>query len=71
VQLRPDCLSKKLLVEQPVIWYAAVRGWVLSSDWLSPRCSKSGMPHRVFIVDDNPAVRTGIRALLETSGFEI
>jgi DNA-binding NarL/FixJ family response regulator len=29
------------------------------------------MLYRVFIVDDNPAVRTGIRALLETSGFEI
>jgi DNA-binding NarL/FixJ family response regulator len=29
------------------------------------------MPHRVFIVDDNPTVRTGIRTLLETSGFEI
>jgi DNA-binding NarL/FixJ family response regulator len=29
------------------------------------------MPHRIFIVDDNPTVRTGIRTLLETSGFEI
>jgi CheY-like chemotaxis protein len=29
------------------------------------------MPHRVFLVDDHPSVRTGIRALLETSGFEI
>jgi CheY-like chemotaxis protein len=29
------------------------------------------MPYRVFIVDDNSAVRTGIRRLLETSGFEI
>jgi two-component system, chemotaxis family, chemotaxis protein CheY len=29
------------------------------------------MPHRVFIVDDNPSVRRGIRTLLEISGFEI
>ena len=29
------------------------------------------MPHRVFIVDDNPSVRTGIRALLQASGFEV
>jgi DNA-binding NarL/FixJ family response regulator len=29
------------------------------------------MLYRVFIVDDNPAVRTGIRKLLQTSGFEI
>ena len=29
------------------------------------------MLYRVFIVDDNPSVRTGIRRLLETSGFEI
>jgi DNA-binding NarL/FixJ family response regulator len=29
------------------------------------------VPHRVFIVDDNPSVRTGIRTLLENSGFEI
>jgi DNA-binding NarL/FixJ family response regulator len=29
------------------------------------------MLYRVFIVDDNPRVRTGIRALLETSGFEV
>jgi two-component system response regulator EvgA len=29
------------------------------------------MLYRVFIVDDNPRVRTGIRTLLETSGFEI
>ena len=29
------------------------------------------MLHRVFIVDDNPSVRSGIRALLDTSGFEI
>lgn len=29
------------------------------------------MAHRIFIVDDNPSVRRGIRTLLETSGFEI
>jgi len=29
------------------------------------------MLQRIFIVDDNPSVRTGIRTLLETSGFEI
>jgi DNA-binding NarL/FixJ family response regulator len=29
------------------------------------------MLYRVFIVDDNAFVRTGIRTLLETSGFEI
>jgi DNA-binding NarL/FixJ family response regulator len=29
------------------------------------------MLYRVFIVEDNPTVRTGIRTLLETSGFEI
>jgi two-component system, NarL family, response regulator EvgA len=29
------------------------------------------MLYRVFIVDDNPSVRSGIRRLLETSGFEI
>jgi CheY-like chemotaxis protein len=29
------------------------------------------MAHRVFIVDDNSAVRTGIRRLLEAFGFEI
>ena len=29
------------------------------------------MAHRVFIVDDNPSVRNGIRTLLETSGFEV
>jgi CheY-like chemotaxis protein len=29
------------------------------------------MAHRVFVIDDNPAVRTGIRRLLEISGFEI
>jgi len=29
------------------------------------------MLYRVFIVDDNASVRTGIRKLLETSGFEI
>lgn len=29
------------------------------------------MLYRVFIVDDNPSVRTGIRKLLEPSGFEI
>jgi two-component system response regulator EvgA len=29
------------------------------------------MPYRVFIVDDNLRVRTGIRTLLETSDFEI
>jgi DNA-binding NarL/FixJ family response regulator len=29
------------------------------------------MPYRVFISDDNPFVRNGIRTLLETSGFEI
>ena len=29
------------------------------------------MLYRVFIVDDNPSVRTGIRKLLEPSGFAI
>ncbi|HTC40224.1 MAG TPA: response regulator transcription factor [Candidatus Acidoferrales bacterium] len=29
------------------------------------------MLYRVFVVDDNAAVRAGIRRLLETSGFEI
>ena len=29
------------------------------------------MVHRVFIVDDNPSVRNGIRTLLETSGFKV
>jgi DNA-binding NarL/FixJ family response regulator len=29
------------------------------------------MLYRIFIVDDNAAVRTGIRKLLQTSGFEI
>ena len=29
------------------------------------------MLQRIFIVDDNPSVRTRIRTLLETSGFEI
>jgi CheY-like chemotaxis protein len=29
------------------------------------------MARRVFIVDDNPSVRNGIRTLLETSGFEV
>jgi DNA-binding NarL/FixJ family response regulator len=27
--------------------------------------------HRVFIVDDNPSVRTEIRAQLEASGFAV
>ena len=30
-----------------------------------------GVLYRVFIVDDNPSVRTGIRKLLEPSGFAI
>ena len=29
------------------------------------------MLYRVFIVDENAAVRTGIRKLLQTAGFEI
>ncbi len=29
------------------------------------------MPHRVFIVDDNPFVRSSIRARLEASGFAV
>lgn len=38
---------------------------------VTPWLPGGGMLYRVFIVDDNASVRTGIRKLLETSGFEI
>src|SRR5271163_2509868 len=58
--------------DAPLVWYpSAHRMGAPQRFGCHPVVSGSGMLQRIFIVDDNPSVRTGIRTLLETSGFEI